>query len=73
MKAGKSVSTWFDTLETYTHFLHSIVGLRPDDSILKSLELYGANSLPDLMNMAEYGIEMLEVTDDKCNSKIIQR
>ena len=49
--SAKSVSTRVDTAAAYDHYLQIITGLKPDDAICKSLELYGIKSLPDLLDM----------------------
>ena len=72
MKVGKPFRTQMDTLATYAHVLHYIVGLKLDDNICKPLELYGAKPLSDLINMAKDDIETLGVTADKGNSEILQ-
>ena len=56
----KSVSTRVDTAAMYDHYLQVITGLKLDDPICKSLELYGVKSLPDLLDMDRDDITTLE-------------
>ena len=59
----KSVNTRIDTAAAYDHYLQVIIGLKPEDTICKSLQKYGIKSLPDLLVMSRDDIEVLEHTD----------
>ena len=59
----KSVHTRVETTAIYDHYLQVITGLKPDDPICKSLELYGVKSLPDLLDMDIDDITTLEYLD----------
>ena len=53
----KTVSTRSDSAAAYDHFVQNIAGLKPDNDIVKALDLYGLKSLPDLMDMERSDID----------------
>lgn len=69
----KSVSTRIDTAAVYDHYLHVISNLQSDDTICKSLELYGIKSLPDLLDMDKDDIKALEYIDNSGNNTPLHR
>ena len=71
--SAKSVSTRVDTAAAYGHYLQIITGLKPDDAICKSLELYGIKSLPDLLDMDRDDIKALEYLDSTNNNTPLHR
>ena len=56
----KSISTIIDTPSAYDHYLQVNTGLKPEDSICKSLEKYGINLIQDLLVMIRDYIEVVE-------------
>ena len=64
-KVTKSANTRVDTAAAYNHYLQVITVLKPDDAICQSLEFYGIESLPDLLDMDRDNIKALEYLDSK--------
>ena len=56
----KSISTIIDTPSAYDHYLQVNTGLKPEDSVCKSLEKYGIKLLQDLLVMIRDYIEVVE-------------